>query len=58
MTDSQCFYISVSLDEIKVDEKPYFAISAFSPLYQAMAQSRVNDTFSFRGRPYRIEEAF
>ncbi|PJJ60259.1 hypothetical protein [Hymenobacter chitinivorans] len=58
VTDSQRFYISVSLGEIKVDGTPYFAISAFSPLYQAMAQSRVGETFSFRGKPYRIEEVF
>ncbi|MCB2376864.1 hypothetical protein LGH70_04685 [Hymenobacter sp. BT635] len=58
VTDTQRFYIAVSLGEIKVEGEPYFAISAFSPLYQAMAQSRVGDTFSFRGKPYRIEEVF
>ncbi|TGE13899.1 hypothetical protein [Hymenobacter elongatus] len=58
ITDSQRFYIAVSLGEIKIEDELYFAISAFSPLYQAMASSRVGDTFSFRGKPYRIEEVF
>ncbi|TGE28750.1 hypothetical protein [Hymenobacter metallicola] len=58
VTDSQRFYISVSLGEIKVDGEPYFAISAFSPLFQAMATSRVGETFNFRGKHYHIEEVF
>jgi hypothetical protein len=58
VTDSQRFYISVSLGEIKVAGEPYFAISAFSPLFQAMASTKAGDTFSFRGKPYRIEEVF
>ncbi|TGE24523.1 hypothetical protein E5K00_04740 [Hymenobacter aquaticus] len=58
VTSAQRFYIALSLGEISVEGEPYFAISAFSPLYQAMAGCRVGDTFSFRGRPYRIEDVF
>lgn len=56
ITDSQRFYVSLSLGEIEVDGQPYFALSAFSPLYQAMAQSHPGDTFTFRGKSYQIKE--
>ena len=56
VTDAQRFYIAVSLGEIAVDGEKYFAISAFSPMYQAMAKCHVGQTFTFRGKPYRIEE--
>ncbi|TGE04271.1 hypothetical protein [Hymenobacter fodinae] len=56
VTDSQRFYVSLSLGEIKVEGQPYFALSAFSPLYQAMAQVHSGDTFTFRGKSYQIKE--
>ena len=56
VTNAQRFYIAVSLGEIAIDGEKYFAISAFSPMYQAMAKSRVGQTFTFRDKPYRIEE--
>ena len=58
VTDAQRFYISVSLGEIAMEGEKYFVISAFSPMYQAMAKSRVGQTYTFRGRPYRIEAIY
>ncbi|OUJ74520.1 hypothetical protein [Hymenobacter crusticola] len=58
VTDAQRFYIAVSLGEIAVEGEKYFAISAFSPMYQAMAKSRVGQTYTFRGKPYRIEAIY
>lgn len=56
VTDSQRFYVSLSLGEIKVEGQPYFALSAFSPLYQAMANSQTGTSFVFRGKSYQIKE--
>jgi hypothetical protein len=56
VTDSQRFYVSLSLGEIEVEGEPYFALSAFSPLFQAMAQSQSGDSFEFRGKSYQIRE--
>lgn len=33
VTDSQTFFVALSLGEIHVEGQPYFVISAFSPLY-------------------------
>ncbi|MCC2544975.1 hypothetical protein LJY25_00840 [Hymenobacter sp. BT175] len=56
VTDSQTYYISLSLGEVKVGGQTYCAISAFSPLYLAMAKTQVGETFSFRGKTHRIQE--
>lgn len=58
ITTTQRFFVSLSLGEIRVDDTPYFALSAFSPLFQAMAPHRPGDTFQFRGQTYKIEEIF
>lgn len=54
ITDSQKFFISISLGEIMVDGEKYFAISTMSPLYKAMADKLVGDTFTFRTTNYKI----
>ncbi|UYZ64220.1 hypothetical protein [Hymenobacter weizhouensis] len=58
ITNTQRFYVSLSLGEIRVDDTAYFALSAFSPLFQAMAPHHPGDTFQFRGQTYRIQEIF
>ncbi|WP_054413046.1 hypothetical protein [Hymenobacter sp. DG25A] len=57
-TDAHTYFISVSIGEFKVDGKTYCAISAFSPLFLAMANHRVGDTFKFRGRSYHIKAVY
>ncbi|QDA62114.1 hypothetical protein [Hymenobacter jejuensis] len=58
VTNDQRFYISVSIGEIQVEGEPYCAISAFSPLFQAMSSSRTGESFDFRGKRYCIEEIY
>jgi hypothetical protein len=58
VTDSQTFFIALSLGEIHVDGQPYFVISAFSPIYQAMTTARSGDAFSFRGKSYQIQAVY
>lgn len=57
-TNLQKFFISVSLGEITVNDEKYFAISAMSPLFKAMAGKNEGDEFSFRDKTYRIESIF
>ncbi|SHJ49362.1 hypothetical protein SAMN02745146_3241 [Hymenobacter daecheongensis DSM 21074] len=55
ITDTQRFFIALSLGEITVAGEVYCVISAFSPLYLAMASRRVGDTFAFRDKKYCIK---
>ena len=58
ITNTQKFFISVSLGEITVAGDKYFAISAMSPLFKAMVNKNVGEDFSFRNTNYRIEAIF
>lgn len=58
ITNTQKFFISVSLGEITVDGEKYFAISAMSPLFKAMVNKEVGQEFSFRDNSYCIEAIF
>lgn len=53
-TDSQNYFISVSLGEIDIDGEKFFAISAASPVFQAMAGKVNGDTFTFRDKQIKI----
>ena len=57
-TDAQNYFISVSLGEIKVKGETYFAISAASPVYKAMADKTKGESFTFRDKPITILELF
>jgi len=56
ITDTQKFFISISLGEIQIDGDKYFAISTMSPLFKAMADKKVGDSFTFRTSTYQIKE--
>jgi hypothetical protein len=58
ITDSQNFFISISLGEINVDGKKFFAISTSTPLYKEMAGKKKGEVFKFRDRKYRIERVY
>ena len=57
-TNLQTFFIALSLGEIKVDGKPYFAISAMSPMFKAMAGKKKGDSFAFRDKEFKIKNIF
>lgn len=57
-TNLENFFISVSLGEITVNEEKFFAISAMSPLFKAMANKAEGEEFTFRDKKYRIEKIF
>lgn len=58
VTDNKTFYISASIESFSVDGQPYLGISAHSPLFQAMSGKRKGDSFSFKGKHYRITDIF
>ncbi len=61
ITDAkQKFYISISLAELKIDEKPssYFAISTAAPIYEVMSGKKKGESFEFRGKMIKIIELF
>jgi len=57
-TDTQDFFVSASLGAIKVADKTYFAISALSPLFKAMAGKAKGESFSMRERNYKIKNIY
>lgn len=57
-TDSQNYFIGVSLGEIKIDGNSYFAISGMSPVFKAMAGKTAGENFSFRDKSYHIQQVF
>ncbi|WP_246000948.1 hypothetical protein [Pontibacter diazotrophicus] len=57
-TELHNYFIGISLCEVKVDGEPYYAVSAMSPLYKAMAGKTEGQTFSFRSREYSILQVY
>jgi post-segregation antitoxin (ccd killing protein) len=61
ITDAnQKFYISISLAELKIDDKPssYFAISTAAPIYENMNRKKKGESFEFRGKMIKIIDLF
>ncbi|AMM52338.1 hypothetical protein TH61_15665 [Rufibacter sp. DG15C] len=57
-TDSQNYFISVSLGEVNIDGEKFFAISPASPVFQAMAGKVKGDTFTFRDKQIKIIDLY
>ncbi|MBA9077937.1 MULTISPECIES: hypothetical protein [Rufibacter] len=55
-TDTQNYFISVSLGEIEVEGEKYFAISPASPVFQAMNGKTKGDYFVFRDKKVQITD--
>jgi hypothetical protein len=58
ITDSQCFFISISLGEVKIQGKTYYAISTSTPLFKAMSGKKQGDSFPFRDKVHQILEIY
>lgn len=58
ITDTQAFFIAVSVGTIKVNDKTFFVISPQSPLYQAMAGCKKNESFTFRDKVHKVIDVF
>ena len=57
-TDNQDFFVSASLGAIQVANKTYFAISAMSPLFKAMAGKNIGESFALRDKQYKIKNIY
>ncbi|MDQ3289936.1 MAG: GreA/GreB family elongation factor [Bacteroidota bacterium] len=57
-TNLQKYFVSASVGEVQVNGEKYYAISTMSPIFKAMADKTVGETFTFRDKQYRIEEVF
>jgi hypothetical protein len=55
-TNQGIFYISISAGQLKIEEQVVFAISAASPVGQLFIGKKVNDTFTFNRKEFRIEK--
>ena len=58
VTNAGTFYISVSIDQFKVDDETFIGLSVHSPLFIAMKGRIVGETITYRGRDYHISEVF
>ena len=55
-TSEGVFYISISVGQLSVEGKPFFAISALSPIGQLLLGKKVNDSISFNNKKYVIKD--
>lgn len=58
VTDTQSYFIAVSIGSLKIDNKNFFVISPQSPLYLAMAGHKKNESFTFRDKTHKILDVF
>ncbi len=53
-TNKGCFYISLGLGKLKVEEETVFAVSPEAPLGKLMLLKKTGDTFTFNQTDYKI----
>lgn len=58
ITDKQKMFISVALGKTMVDNDPYYVISNQVPVFKAMKDLKVGDTFSINNNQFTIKEIF
>ena len=58
LTDKQCFFLSIGAGKFMVGPRPYFAISAQTPIYRALLGRRVGESITFNGLTQTIKEIF
>jgi hypothetical protein len=58
VTDKDIFFVSASIERMKVNGISVFGLSTESPLYQVMKGKKQGENFSFKDANYRIKEVF
>ena len=56
ITDSHHYFLSVSLGQLTVQDRPYFCISPASPLGQLMLGKKKGDVIIFRTQRFTIKD--
>lgn len=52
------FYISISIGQLKIENQTWFALSAGSPIAQALLNKKAGDSYVFRDKTEKILEVF
>lgn len=52
------FYISISIGQLKIENETWFALSAGSPIAQALLNKKAGDSYTFRDKTEQILEVF
>ncbi|RNC88108.1 MAG: 3-oxoacyl-ACP synthase [Winogradskyella sp.] len=50
------YFIAISAGEIKFKDESFYAISLATPIGKLLISKKVNDTISFRGQTFKIEQ--
>ena len=58
VTSYGTFYISVSIEQFKVEGETYIGLSVHSPLFLAMKGKAVGEKFTYNAREYVINDIF
>ncbi len=58
LTNQGNYYVSIAAGKIVIDEQVYFAISAHSPIGQALLNKKKNDEISFLQKKIKIMDVF
>ncbi|MCR9015821.1 hypothetical protein [Aquiflexum gelatinilyticum] len=58
VTDKDIFFVSTSIERMKVNGYSVFGLSTESPIYQVMKGKKQGESFSFKVTQYRIKEIF
>ncbi|MCH6233604.1 hypothetical protein [Cognataquiflexum rubidum] len=58
VTDKDIFFVSASIERMKVNGISVFGLSSDSPLYQVMKGKKQGEKFSFKDSHYQIKEVF
>jgi hypothetical protein len=58
ITEAQSLFVAISLGQITIDGKAYFAVSPSAPLFKAISGKKKGETFMFRDKPVKVLEVF
>ncbi|MCD4833314.1 MAG: hypothetical protein K8R31_05930 [Bacteroidales bacterium] len=58
ITDKQKMFIAVALGKIQIEGEIYFAISTQVPVFKAMQDLKVGDTFTINNNQFTIKDIF
>lgn len=58
ITDKQKMFVSAALGKITVDNESVYAISTQVPVYNAMKNLKIGDTFSINNNSFTIKDVF
>lgn len=58
VTNHQIFFVSVSIEQIEVNDTIVFGLSVEAPIYQAMKFKQAGEQFSFNSREYTIIDVY